>query len=95
VLKTALEAELSEHLGYDKHGPAGRSRGNSRNGTRTTTVLTDVGPVQLDVPRDHDASFEPPPGPVSLGIPRLGRLLGGHGVVSALVGERRAARQAG
>ncbi len=41
VLETALEEELSEHLGYDKHDLAGRNRENSRNGTRTKTVLTD------------------------------------------------------
>jgi hypothetical protein len=59
VLETALEAELSEHLGYDKHGPVGRNRGNSRNGTRTKTVLTAVGPVEIEVPRDRDGTFEP------------------------------------
>ncbi|WP_239088146.1 IS256 family transposase [Planosporangium mesophilum] len=59
VLETALEAEMTEHLGYDKHDPAGRTGGNSRNGTRIKTVLTEVGPVELDVPRDRDGSFEP------------------------------------
>jgi transposase-like protein len=39
VLETALKAEMSEHLGYDKHDPAGRGTGNSRNGTRTKTVF--------------------------------------------------------
>ena len=59
VLETALEAEMAEHLGYDKHDPAGRGTGNSRNGTRTKTVLTEIGPVQIEVQRDVDASFEP------------------------------------
>jgi putative transposase len=59
VLETALEAELSDHLGYDKHDPAGRNRGNSRNGTRSKTVLTDIGPVEIEVPRDRDGSFDP------------------------------------
>jgi putative transposase len=59
VLETALEAELSEHLGYDKHDPAGRNRANSRNGTRTKTVLTEIGPVEIEVPRDREGSFEP------------------------------------
>jgi putative transposase len=59
VLETGLEAELSEHLGYDKHDPEGRDGGNSRNGTRPKTVTTEVGPVKLDVPRDRDSSFEP------------------------------------
>jgi transposase-like protein len=59
VLETALEAEMSEHLGYDKHDPAGRDGGNSRNGTRAKTVLTEIGPVEIEVPRDRDGSFEP------------------------------------
>ncbi len=59
VLETAREAELSEHLGYDKHDPAGRNRANSRNGTRTKTVLTEIGPVEIEVPRDREGSFEP------------------------------------
>jgi putative transposase len=59
VLESALEGEITDHLGYDKHDPAGRGTGNSRNGTRSKTVLTDVGPVEIDVPRDRDASFEP------------------------------------
>jgi transposase-like protein len=59
VLEAGLEAEISEHLGYDKHEPAGRNRANSRNGTRAKKVLTDVGPVDIEVPRDRDGSFEP------------------------------------
>jgi transposase-like protein len=59
VLETALEEEMSAHLGYDKHDPAGRDRGNSRNGVRAKTVLTEIGPVEIEVPRDTDASFQP------------------------------------
>ena len=60
VLEAGLEAEMTEHLGYDKHDPAGRERGsNSRNGTRSKTVLTDVGPVPIEVPRDRNGTFEP------------------------------------
>jgi transposase-like protein len=59
VLEAGLEAEMSEHLGYDKHDPAGRDKGNSRNGTRAKKLLTDVGPVEVEVPRDRDGSFEP------------------------------------
>jgi transposase-like protein len=59
VLETALEAEMSDHLGYDKHHPAGRNHGNSRNGIRPKTVLTEIGPVEIDVPRDVDGSFQP------------------------------------
>jgi putative transposase len=59
VLETALEAEMAEHVGYDKHDPAGRNGQNSRNGTRAKTVLTEVGPVEIEVPRDRDGSFDP------------------------------------
>ena len=59
VLETALEEEMAEHLGYDKHDPVGRNRGNSRNGKRAKTVLTDSGEVAVEVPRDRDGSFEP------------------------------------
>jgi transposase-like protein len=59
VLETALEAEMDEHLGYEKHDVSGRGSGNSRNGTRTKTVLTEIGPVEIDVPRDTGATFDP------------------------------------
>src|SRR5664280_3895119 len=60
VLETALEEELSEHLGYDKHDPVGRNLGNSRNGYRSKTVVTDAcGEVEIAVPRDRAGSFEP------------------------------------
>jgi putative transposase len=51
VLETALEAEMSEHLGCDKHDAMGRNDGNSRNGARTKTVFTEIGPVEIQVPR--------------------------------------------
>ncbi len=58
VLESALEGELTAHLGYDKHE---RSEGgsNARNGVRAKTVLTKAGPVRIDVPRDRAGSFEP------------------------------------
>jgi transposase-like protein len=59
VLETALEAEMTEHLGYDKHDSAGRDGGNSRNGTRAKTVFTEIGPVEIEVPRDTDSTFDP------------------------------------
>jgi putative transposase len=59
VLETALEEEMAEHLGYDRHDPAGRNRGNSRNGKRAKTVLTDSGEVAIEVPRDRAGSFAP------------------------------------
>ena len=57
VLETALEAELTEHLGHEHGGiPLGS---NERNGTRAKTVLTEIGPITIEVPRDRDGSFEP------------------------------------
>src|SRR5690606_10380353 len=50
---------MDDHLGYGKNDPAGRGSGNSRNGRRAKTVLTEAGPVELDVPRDRESSFEP------------------------------------
>jgi hypothetical protein len=57
VLESALEGEITDHLGYEKHDPAGAGSGNSRNGVRAKTVLTDVGPVEIEVPRDREGSF--------------------------------------
>jgi hypothetical protein len=59
VLESALDGEITDHLGYDRHDPVGHHSGNSRNGTRVKTVLTEIGPVQIEVPRDRDGSFEP------------------------------------
>jgi transposase-like protein len=59
VLESALEGEMEDHLGYARHGAAGRGSGNSRNGHRTKTVITEAGPVEVEVPRDRDSSFEP------------------------------------
>jgi transposase-like protein len=59
VLESALDGEITDHLGYYRHDPAGVNSGNSRNGVRVKTVLTDVGPVELSVPRDRQGSFEP------------------------------------
>jgi transposase-like protein len=58
VLESALEGEITDHLGYDKHERGGET-GNSRNGSRAKSVITDVGPVEITVPRDRDGSFEP------------------------------------
>src|SRR5437868_1598008 len=59
VIEGALEGELDDHLGYVRHDPEGRDGGNSRNGRRAKTVLTDTGPVEISAPRDRNASFEP------------------------------------
>jgi putative transposase len=60
VLETALNEEMTEHLGYEKHDPAGRESDNVRNGDRAKTVLTEsTGNVEIDVPRDRAGTFEP------------------------------------
>ncbi len=59
MLEAALNAEMTEHLGYEPHDPAGRGSGNSRNGTTKKTVNTDIGPVVIEVPRDREGNFEP------------------------------------
>ena len=60
VLETALNQEMTEHLGHDKHGPAGNEAGNVRNGTRPKSVLTEAsGQVPVEVPRDRHGTFEP------------------------------------
>ena len=71
VLETALDEELTDHLGYDKHDPDGNNSGNSRNGARVKTVLTDAaGPVQITVPRDRNGTFDP------VIVPKRSRRLG-------------------
>ena len=60
IVEAALDEELDEYLGYDKHDPVGRGSGNSRNGTRSKTVVTDnVGAIKIQVPRDRNGMFEP------------------------------------
>jgi len=59
LLERALEGELSEHLGYEKHAVDGRNRGNSRNGRTRKRVKTDTGEVEIEVPRDREGTFEP------------------------------------
>lgn len=58
ILASALEGELTAHLGYDKHERTEAS-GDARNGCRSKTVLTKAGPVAIDVPRDWAGTFEP------------------------------------
>ena len=57
VLERGMAAELTDHLGYGKHDRAGHGSGNSRNGTTPKTVLTEVGPIGLDQPRDRNSTF--------------------------------------
>jgi putative transposase len=59
LLERALDAELTEHLGYEKHDPAGYKSGNSRNGKSKKKLKGDFGEMELETPRDREASFEP------------------------------------
>ena len=59
VLQRGLEVEMAEHLGYERHAVEGRGSGNSRNGTYPKTVSTEIGDVELAVPRDRLGTFEP------------------------------------
>ena len=71
VLERGLAAELTEHLGYDKHDAAGKGSGNSRNGATPKTVQTEVGPIDVSVPRDRAGTFTP------VLLPKNARRLGG------------------
>ena len=71
VLERGLQAELSEHLGYGRHEAAGKGSGNSRNGSAPKTVQTEVGPVDVKVPRDRAGTFSP------MLLPKNARRLGG------------------
>jgi putative transposase len=71
ALERGLQAELSDHLGYDKGDPDAQLFPNSRNGSTPKTMATEVGPVPLDVPRDRDGSFTPRL------VPKGSRRLGG------------------
>lgn len=59
AVERALNGELTAHLGYEPHNRSEERRENTRNGTSAKTVLTDQGPLTLEVPRDRDGSFEP------------------------------------
>jgi putative transposase len=59
LLERAMSAELTQHLGYEKHDPAGYNSGNSRNGTTPKTVKGEFGELLVETPRDRNGSFEP------------------------------------
>jgi putative transposase len=59
ILNRALDEELTDELGYERGDPAGRGSGNSRNGSYPKTVLTDIGAVDISVPRDRNGEFDP------------------------------------
>jgi putative transposase len=59
LVERAMQAELSHHLGYKKHDPAGRGSGNARNGSSKKTLQGDFGEAEIEVPRDRNGSFQP------------------------------------
>jgi transposase-like protein len=59
LVERVLEAEMTAHLGYGPHAAEGRGSGNSRNGKQSKTVLSESGPLEIEVPRDRNGGFEP------------------------------------
>ena len=59
LVERALEGEMTDHLGYEKHAPEGRNGGNSRNGKSRKRIKTGESEHEIEVPRDRDGSFEP------------------------------------
>ncbi len=59
LVERSLQAEMTHHLGYEKHDPAGHHSGNTRNGASAKTVAGKRGQKQIDVPRDRQSQFEP------------------------------------
>ena len=59
LLERAMQAEMTDHLGYDKHDPVGHNSGNSRNGATSKTLKGDFGEIELETPRDRNGSYEP------------------------------------
>lgn len=59
LVERTLEAELTDHLGYDPHASEGRGSGNSRNGKGEKTIQSDSGEVSIEVPRDRNGTFDP------------------------------------
>ncbi len=59
LVERAMKAEMTDHLGYDKHDPAGKKSGNSRNGNSKKTIKGEFGNIEIAVPRDRNSTFEP------------------------------------
>lgn len=59
LLERVMSAEMTEHVGYEKHDPIGNNSGNSRNGTSAKTIKGSFGTMPLEVPRDRNGTFEP------------------------------------
>jgi len=59
LVERAMKAEMTDHLGYEKHDPAGKMTGNSRNGSSKKTIKGEFGNIEIAVPRDRNSTFEP------------------------------------
>ena len=59
MVETTLDAELNDHLGYDKNNPTGNGSGNSRNGKSKKRRVGERGDIELDIPRDCEGTYEP------------------------------------
>lgn len=59
LVEAALEPEMTDHLGYEKHAPEGNNTGNSRNGTTSKRIIDGDGQFEIDMPRDRNGEFEP------------------------------------
>lgn len=59
VLQRALQAEMTDHLGHEKHAAIANKSGNARNGKSAKTLIGEFGTMPIDIPRDRDSSFEP------------------------------------
>ena len=59
VLERAMQAEMTDHLGYEKHDQAGNNSGNSRNGSTSKILKGNFGALELETPRDRNGTFEP------------------------------------
>ena len=88
ITEAMLEGELESHLGYAKHDPAGRGSGNSRNGHTSKRIQTKDGEMEIQVPRDRNASFDP-----QVVRKRQSRLEDIDGVILSLYGRGLSERQ--
>src|SRR5512133_1707248 len=59
AIEQLVQAEMTEHLGYEKHSPQGRNSGNSRNGKTRKHLSTNVGTIEVALPRDREGTFDP------------------------------------
>src|SRR5580658_3410768 len=82
ILERALQAEMTDHLGYEKHDPAGHHRGNSRNGNSQKTLKGEFGELELETPRDQHSFLWP----TANGMQDLGTL-GGTDAEASMIND--------